>query len=177
MCTFRAPEAATSPHAHTRMLRLHVPVLAGTWAVLTGADASAHALGVLAVLGAAAWGVKLTAGGARAWRPLAVARLPGTFLLGSFRGGMDVAWRAFRPGRTVRPHLAAIEPRLPPGTARELWASLLTLMPGTLLARGGSTSVLVHFLSWPAPRSLDALRELERRVAASTGTPLEVPRG
>jgi multicomponent Na+:H+ antiporter subunit E len=64
--------------------------------------------------------------------PLAIARLALRFLSQSVIGGVDVARRALDPRLPLRPGFVAYPIGLPAGAARNVFATLTSLLPGTV---------------------------------------------
>jgi multicomponent Na+:H+ antiporter subunit E len=96
------------------------------------------------------------------------------FLIESFRGAVDVAWRALRRDLPIDPHLVHYRVSLPPGPARTLLAGVVSLLPGTLTAdtTDDGASLTVHAIAADPQRSV---RALEAKVAALYGVTLEGP--
>jgi multicomponent Na+:H+ antiporter subunit E len=96
------------------------------------------------------------------------------FVTESFRGGVDVAWRALRPAMPIAPAFLRLEHRLPPGQPRTLMVSALSLLPGTLsvgLADDGRT-LIAHVLFADAAASME---RLQARIRWLYGLPDEPP--
>lgn len=86
--------------------------------------------------------------------PLRLAGLPryvARFLWQSVVAGFDVARRAFSPSLPLRPGLIAYTARCPRGAARNAFASLTCLLPGTLAVRDESGGLLYHCLDIGQP--------------------------
>lgn len=69
------------------------------------------------------------------------------FVAQSARGGADVALRALRGPRSIRPAVVEAGFELPPGHARELALTMMNLMPGSMVQRvvgasGGTADVV-----------------------------------
>jgi multicomponent Na+:H+ antiporter subunit E len=145
-------------------------VLAGTWLLLGGAGA--WHVGLPAALAGAVAGTWLVPGEPYRWRPLRLLGFVAWFVLASLRGGLDVAWRAFRPRMPLAPGFADYPLSLPAGPPRTLMLSVVSLLPGTLSADLDAERNLlcVHYL---APEMAAALAPLERRIAHLFG--LELP--
>lgn len=94
------------------------------------------------------------------------------FLVESFRGATDVAWRAVRRDLPIDPHLVRYRVALPPGPGRTLLAGVVSLLPGTLTAdvTDSGDTLTVHAITTDPQR---AVRALEVRVAALFGATLE----
>lgn len=146
-------------------LAIELALLAFVWWLLTAGSMSSWIVGGPAVAAA------LLARRAVHHAPGANPRLSGTapfvaaFLTDSVRSGFDVALRALHPRPRLRPTLMRFESRLPPGAARVLFTHAVSLLPGTLCARGGGESLVIHALDGDTPVRAD-LHRLERRVAA-----------
>lgn len=83
-----------------------------------------------------------------------------------------MARRALSPTLPLFPVLVRFRTRLPPGSARTLFASVLTLMPGTLCALAEGSEITLHALT-PRSRSRhNDLPVLEELVARALGVDL-----
>jgi multicomponent Na+:H+ antiporter subunit E len=104
----------------------------GFWLVLTGADPDDLAAGLLAAV-AATW-ASLRLMPAQPWslRPIKLAGYVLHFLRQSITAGIDVAWRALQPRMALQPGFVVYQAQLPPGTTRETFCAIMSLMPGTL---------------------------------------------
>jgi multicomponent Na+:H+ antiporter subunit E len=88
------------------------------------------------------------------------------FLWQSWRGGLDVAGRAFHPRMPLAPGLLLLPLRLPSGPARVFLADTLSLLPGTCSVDLDQHGHLrIHALDAALVRE-DDLRQLEGLVAA-----------
>lgn len=140
--------SADGPVAQS-LLRFTAPrvaLFALLWWVLTEGEASSWWIGVPAVIASAlaSWGLR--AAPAWSWRPVGLARFLAVFLWQSFRGGLDVAFRALHPRRPLSPDLMVYTLRLPAGPARVFLANTLSLLPGTLSADVRDERLTVHVL-------------------------------
>jgi len=138
--------------------------LAGFWWLLSGGSAAAWLVGLPAIA-LALW---LGRGGATAWyarlSPAGLLRFLPFFLVESVRGGLDVTARTLAPRMRIAPGLSAYRIRLRGHSARLLFTSCVSLMPGTLSADLRGDSLRLHLLDAgqdPEP----GLRRLERAVA------------
>ena len=104
----------------------------GFWLVLTGADVGDLAAGVVAAI-AATW-ASLRLMPAQPWhlRPLKLTGYVLHFLRQSIAAGIDVAQRALDPRLRLRPGFVVYQAHLPPGTARDAFCAIMSLLPGTL---------------------------------------------
>ena len=102
------------------------------WLVLTGADAGDLAVGLVAAV-VATW-ASLRLMPVQPWhlRPIKLAGYVLHFLRQSIAAGTDVAWRALDPRLRLRPGFVVYQAQLPPGTTREAFCAIMSLMPGTL---------------------------------------------
>jgi multicomponent Na+:H+ antiporter subunit E len=104
----------------------------GFWLVLTGADAGDLAVGLFAAV-AATW-ASLRLMPAQQWslRPIRLGKFVLHFLRQSIAAGTDVALRALDPRLSLRPGFVAYQAQLPPGTKRNAFCAIMSLLPGTL---------------------------------------------
>ena len=122
------------------------------WLMLAGpnpADLPAAAVTVAA----ATWtSLRLLPPGARHLSPVGVARLLRRLLHQSVFAGVDVARRALDPRLPLRPGIVAYPSQCPPGTTRDAFCTLTSLLPGTLPAgTDESGALLVHCLDIGQP--------------------------
>jgi multicomponent Na+:H+ antiporter subunit E len=102
-------------------------------------------------------------------RPLAVLRLALRFVWGSIVAGLDIARRAFSPSLPLKPGYLNYPVGLPPGTSRNLFTSVTSLMPGTLPAGTDESGRLIyHCLDVEQP-VLQELGQEEARFVAALG--------
>lgn len=133
-------------------------LLALLWLTLTGAAVDGLVFGLVATaLGLWLSLVLLPPGGAQPSLLQILRHFPG-FIERSVRGGIDVAWRALHPRLPVRPGWYVHETRLPEGGARVALGSVVSLLPGTLVAGSFAGRLYVHCLVREAA--------IERQVAA-----------
>ena len=122
------------------------------WLALSGAKASALVPGALAAIAATALSLRLLPPGDARPHPLALARLALRFLRQSVVAGVDVAWRALRPSLPLRPGFVRYPVRLPPGSSRDAFTTLTSLLPGTVpTGPDESGALLVHCLDVDQP--------------------------
>jgi multicomponent Na+:H+ antiporter subunit E len=115
-------------------------------------------------------------------RLLAVLRLALRFIWTSVVAGLDIARRAFSPSLPLKPGYRNYPVGLPPGTSRNLFTSVTSLMPGTLPAGTDEAGRLIyHCLDVEQPVLLELAREEAQLVAAlgvvAGGTEPTVPGG
>jgi multicomponent Na+:H+ antiporter subunit E len=146
-------------------------ILFGVWLVITGGDAGALLVGLATAAAAAAVSVRLMPPGPDRVRPWVLAALVPVFLFDSWRGGVDVARRAFHPRLPIQPGWLDYPLRLPPGAARVSLGNFLSLMPGTLAAGERHDALYVHSLDASTPVEPRIARE-EARIARVLGRDL-----
>lgn len=83
------------------------------------------------------------------WRlvPWFVVRL----LWSSVAAGVDVALRAFKPRLNLRPGFVVVPCRVPEGTARAVFASISSLVPGSLATGEEQGGQIIHCLDLGLP--------------------------
>jgi len=131
----------------------------GFWLVLTGADAGDLAAGLVAAVAATCASLRLMP--AQPWhlRPIKLARYVLHFLRQSITAGIDVAWRALDPQLRLRPGFVVYLAQLPPGTTREAFCAIMSLMPGTLpcgAAEGNGLTIHCLDVTQPVAEQLAA---------------------
>lgn len=144
-----------------RRAAVAAPALAGLWWLVAGEPGS-WLVGAPTVLLAAGLAGSVRAGAATPH----FQRLPGFvtwFVWQSIRGGLDVAFRAFRPGPPVSPGFLRRRTHLP-RDARPLLANTITLLPGTLAVRLEGEGIDIHAIDRSAAVDAD-LDATERRIA------------
>jgi multicomponent Na+:H+ antiporter subunit E len=122
------------------------------WLVLTDADAGDLVAGLVAAV-AATW-ASLRLMPAEQWHlnPIKLARFVLHFLRQSALAGMDVAIRALDPRLSLRPGFVVYQARLPPGTKRNTFCAIMSLLPGTLpCGPAGGNGLTVHCLDVTQP--------------------------
>jgi multicomponent Na+:H+ antiporter subunit E len=100
-------------------------------------------------------------GGLRAGALLAL--LP-HFLWESVRGGLDVARRALSPSMPLNPGFVSCPMKFAPGLARNSFASITSLMPGTLPVADDAGNLMYHCLDISQP-VIEQLGAEERLLA------------
>ncbi len=136
-------------------------VLAVIWLTLNGLDG--WWLGLLAASVGAVTGGLLASGRPYPWRPHRLAGFAVFFLFESFKGGIDVAWRALKPKMPIAPEFRHYPLDLPEGQPRTLMVSVISLLPGTLSAdlSDDGQELVVHTLM---PEAMDSVSRLDRRI-------------
>jgi multicomponent Na+:H+ antiporter subunit E len=122
------------------------------WIVLSGGEPADLVTGAVAALAATWVGLFLVPRSASRVRPAALGMLALRFLWQSVVAGTDVAWRALDPKLPLRPGFVLYPAGLPPGAARNLFTTLMSLLPGTVPTgseEGGG--ILIHCLDVEQP--------------------------
>lgn len=122
------------------------------WIVLIDSVAPADVVvGALTAAGATWVSLRLVppdAGGVRL--ASLAARLP-RFLWQSMRAGIDVARRALAPRLPVQPGFLTYRTGLPRGQARNTFATITSLLPGTVPCADGEEGITYHCLDTSQP--------------------------
>jgi len=106
--------------------------LFGFWLILSEFSAADLLVGVLAALMASTVSLGLLPTGQWTFRPVVLAGFAVRFLQQSIWAGIDVAWRSLDPRLPLRPGFVRYRPQLPPGSARNAFLTMTSLLPGTL---------------------------------------------
>jgi multicomponent Na+:H+ antiporter subunit E len=147
------------------------------WLMLAGVNPADLPAAALAVAAATWTSLHLLPLGTWRVSPVGLARLLLRFPLQSIIAGMDVARRALDPRLPLRPGFVACPARLPPGTARDAFCTLTSLLPGTLPAGTGPDGrLLIHCLDVGQPVATQLARE-EALFADALGGGLPEERG
>ena len=134
------------------------------WVALIGFSLSALAIGVVAAGGATWVSLHLLPPGPQRVRLGAlIVLLPG-FLWQSLLAGWDVARRAFDPRLPLRPGFVAFPSAHGPGHLRNTFATISSLMPGTLPCGENGDEIIFHCLDVGQP-VLEQLAAEEKRLA------------
>ena len=102
------------------------------WLVLNGADAGDLAAGLVAAVLATWASLRLMPAQQWSLRPVKLAGFVLHFLRQSIAAGIDVAWRALDPQLRLQPGFVVYQAQLPPGTTRDAFCAIMSLLPGTL---------------------------------------------
>jgi multicomponent Na+:H+ antiporter subunit E len=142
--------------------------LALLWIILSGAEFRSPAVAALTVIAATIASVSLwtTRAGSVRW-----ARVPALvlyFARASLVGGIDVARRAFSPTLPLDPGLIRHSTTLGTEDGLVCFVWMVSLMPGTASVGLDGNRLTVHVID-RRMYGEDALRQLERRIAAVFG--------
>lgn len=147
-------------------------IAATLWWVLSGGAPDSWIVGVPAVLAAATLSACMLP--PLRWSLRGAVRFWAFFLVESWRGGLDVAMRAFHWRLPLNPGIVEHRSRVSLPVARVSVANTISLLPGTL-----AVDLDEHFLYAHALDAGEEVRESlelsERRVADLFALPLEAP--
>jgi multicomponent Na+:H+ antiporter subunit E len=121
------------------------------WLMLFGLNAADLPVGALTAAAATWASLRLLPPGPWRLRPVALVRLALRFLWQSIVAGADVARRALDPRLPLRPGFVAYPVGFPPGTARNAFTSLTSLLPGTVPAGDERGQLIYHCLDLDQP--------------------------
>lgn len=140
------------------------------WVILIGTSPVDLVIGVLAAAFAAHASRKLVPGSAARPSPAALLSFLGYFLRQSILAGVDIARRAFDPAMPLRPGVTRFRPSLPEGVPRSLFATVSSMVPGTLpCGPAGGGAILVHCLDTEAPVA-SQMKDDEAHFARAIGS-------
>jgi multicomponent Na+:H+ antiporter subunit E len=163
---------AAGPQRRWRAVLLRILLFVALWWVLTEGVVYGWVLSLATIALAVAASLALVPPNSWRWRAGGLLRFVPFFLSASIRGGIDVGVRAFHPRLPIHPGTLHFPLRLPPGPARTFFAATLSLLPGTLSVELRGDTVLIHTLD-SRMQVVEPLRELEARVAALFGAPID----
>jgi multicomponent Na+:H+ antiporter subunit E len=124
----------------------------GVWVVLSGYALVDLVPGVIAALAATWVSLRLLPSGPNRMQPLALTKFALRFLHQSALAGADVARRALDPKLPLDPGFTPYSTALPPGTARNAFTALMSLLPGTVpVASDQSGTLVIHCLDIRQP--------------------------
>lgn len=121
------------------------------WVLLIGIDPLDLGVGVIAAAAATWTSLRLLPPTTHPVRLTALPRLALTFLWQSVSAGVDIALRAFAPRLSLAPGFVLHRTRYRRGPARNAFASISSLLPGTLTVRDDEQGLLFHCLDTGQP--------------------------
>jgi multicomponent Na+:H+ antiporter subunit E len=121
------------------------------WVVLIGLDPVDLVVGVLTSSAATGVSLWLLPSGTQRLRVAALPRLALRFAWQSVVAGVDVAHRAFDPRLPLKTGFVVYPVRYPRGPARNAFASLTSLLPGTVPVWDDAQGLLYHCLDVEQP--------------------------
>jgi multicomponent Na+:H+ antiporter subunit E len=134
----------------TRVL-LRASALLGLWLALCGAAPSNLGAGAATAVAATWMSLRLLPSGRSRPSPAALASLVLHFLGQSVIAGADVAWRALDPRLPLKPGFVPYRAVSLSGTARNTFAVLTSLLPGTVPIGDESGQLVYHCLDVDQP--------------------------
>jgi multicomponent Na+:H+ antiporter subunit E len=139
------------------------------WIILTGGNPADLGAGAVAALAATWASLRLLPPSTSRMQLSALARLVFRFLHQSVIAGADVARRALDPRLPLTPDFVVYPVGLPPGPARSMFTTLMSLLPGTVPTGADARSqLLIHCLDSEQPviAQLAAEEAMFARVSA-----------
>ena len=134
------------------VLALRALLYFGVWFVVDGSIKPGNlVVGILASVAAAWVSVKLLPPSRGRVRLGGLLMLLPRFLWQSLVAGVDVARRAFAPRLDLQPGFVEYRTQLPPGSARNAFELISSLMPGTVPSDEGPQHIEFHCLDTRAP--------------------------
>lgn len=134
------------------------------WSALIGLSVSSLIVGIVAAASATWASLYLLPPGSQRVRLLPLVALLPRFLWQSLLAGWEVARHAFAPRLTLRPGFVAYPSAHAPGRLRNTFATIASLLPGTLPCGESEGEILFHCLDVDQP-ILEQLAEEERALA------------
>jgi multicomponent Na+:H+ antiporter subunit E len=159
-----ARERQANPAPPTRALLLRATGYYAFWVVLIGTGASDLAFGLCAAVAAAWVSLRVLPAGSLRLRPRALVTLVPHFLWQSVVAGWDVARRVFDPRLPIKPGLLRYPVGFAPGAARNAYAGMTSLLPGTVPCGEEDGAIVYHCLDTDQPLAAQLAAE-ERRLA------------
>jgi len=141
------------------------------WVALIGLDPIDLAVGAFAAAVATWASLRLLPPDTHPVRPLALPGLLLRFFAQSVTAGIDVARRAFSPSMPVRPGFLRYQTHYERGPARNAFASITSLLPGTLAVHDDEKGILYHCLDLDQPVAAELAAEEAVVSRALPGTP------
>lgn len=129
------------------------------WVLLIGFKPVDLVVGLLAATVATWVSLKLLQPGALNMRAVDLLRYSAHFFWQSVLAGIDVARRAFSPRMRLQPGFVRYSCRYPRGPARNAFAVLSSLMPGTVAVEDTADSLLFHCVDTGQPVAAQLARE------------------
>jgi multicomponent Na+:H+ antiporter subunit E len=144
----------------------------GVWVVLSGYALVDLLPGAIAALVATWVSVRLLPSGPNRLQPLALTKVALRFLRQSVLAGADVARRALDPKMPLDPGVIRYSTGLPPGTARNAFTALMSLLPGTVpFGSDQSGALVMHCLDIRQPVTAQLAAEEALLVQVMGGAP------
>lgn len=127
-------------------------VFFGLWLVLTNAAAADLVPGLLTAVAASWVSLRLMPAPQATLHAVSMAKFLLHFLHQSIVAGTEVALRALHPRLPLHQGFVIYQPRLPPGTRRNVFCAITSLMPGTLpCGSADGNGLTIHCLDVTQP--------------------------
>ena len=140
------------------------------WIMLSGSDPADLVAGAVAALAATWASLRLLPPDSSRVRPAALAWLALRFIRQSVVAGIDVARRALDPRLPLHPGFVVYPVGLPRGPARNMFTTLMSLLPGTVPTGSDKTGgLLIHCLDVEQPVAAQLASEERLFVRAMGG--------
>jgi multicomponent Na+:H+ antiporter subunit E len=124
----------------------------GLWLLLTSAAPADLAAGLLAAVAASWVSLRLMPAEQGGLRPVSFVKFLLHFLRQSIVAGTEVALLALNPRLPLRAGFVIYQPHLPPGTRRNVFCAITSLMPGTLpCGSADDNGLTIHCLDVTQP--------------------------
>lgn len=140
-------------------------IFAFTWVILTEGTLDSWVVGLPAIVIALFVDYRLSQGDRIRWSLFGLTVYTLSFLKFSIIGGLDVVWRAYHPRMPLSPAIIEYPLRLSSSSARQLFMSTVSLLPGTLSVEIGEKKMIIHVLDARRPFDQE-LKLIEARVGA-----------
>lgn len=144
-------------------------VLLFVWIVLGRTGAADLVVGAAVAVGLSV--ISLRVAPPLGWTPdiVGLVRYAVRFVARSVAAGVDVARRVFSADMRLRPAIVDVPCTVPEGLARQAFAAVSSLQPGTLPLGGDETTLRVHTLDAAAPLAADMAADAAAFMAAGRG--------
>jgi multicomponent Na+:H+ antiporter subunit E len=152
------------PAPARRALLLRAAGYYALWVVLIGTGSTDLAFGLCAAVAAAWVSLRVLPAGSLRLRPLALVTLAPHFLWQSVVAGWDVARRVFDPRLPIKPGLLRYPVGFAPGAARNAFAGMTSLLPGTVPCGEEDGALVYHCLDTDQALAVQLAAE-EQRLA------------
>jgi multicomponent Na+:H+ antiporter subunit E len=147
-------------------------VFLGVWVVLSGYALVDLLPGVMAALAATWVSLHLLPFGTNRMQLLTLSKVVARFLYQSVLAGADVARRALDPKLPLDPGFIRYSTGLPPGTARNAFTTLMSLLPGTVpVGSDQNGALLIHCLDIRQPVTAQLAVEEALLIRVTGGAP------
>ena len=141
------------------------------WVVIAEAGWPEFLVGIAAAVAATCASLRLLPPNTTRLQLLPLAKFVLRFLRQSVVAGADVARRALDPGLPLNPGFVRYSTGFPPGPARNVFTTLMSLLPGTVpIGPDESGALLIHCLDTTQPVT-DQLSAEEALLAQVMGRP------